>query len=221
MDLNETKYGVNEIFHSIQGEGRWQGSPATFIRLQGCNVGCPWCDSKSTWRKSDEMLGVFTAPELLKQFIHVNRHTVITGGEPTLHNLQDLILEIRKAISPVFIQLETSGQNKIEGFGIFDWITWSPKEVLNFEAHEDIYLLVNEIKFVVDEPLTISAVHKCLTQRKYPNLKSVAFMPEGSPPTDNTIQYARNMAQIFQDFSSDIYVNVMYADRLQCRLGVK
>src|SRR5579864_2811065 len=35
-------YPVAEIFQSIQGEGRWQGTPMTFIRLAGCTVGKPY-----------------------------------------------------------------------------------------------------------------------------------------------------------------------------------
>ena len=39
------KYPVVEIFESIQGEGSWMGRPVTFIRLGGCNLSCPWCDT--------------------------------------------------------------------------------------------------------------------------------------------------------------------------------
>ncbi len=40
---------VNEIFETIQGEATYTGTPAVFVRLQGCPVGCPWCDTKHTW----------------------------------------------------------------------------------------------------------------------------------------------------------------------------
>ena len=43
------QYPVNEIFQSIQGEGYFTGVPAIFVRLQGCPVGCAWCDTQHTW----------------------------------------------------------------------------------------------------------------------------------------------------------------------------
>ena len=36
---------VNEVFVSLQGEGHFTGTPAIFVRLQGCDVHCPWCDT--------------------------------------------------------------------------------------------------------------------------------------------------------------------------------
>jgi len=76
---------VSECFLSLQGEGPAAGTPAHFVRLQGCDVGCHWCDSKYTWGKSggreisiddalDEVRSLGEAPML-----------VITGGEPLQH----------------------------------------------------------------------------------------------------------------------------------------
>lgn len=42
-------YPINEMFQTLQGEGFYTGVPAIFIRLQGCPVGCSWCDTKHTW----------------------------------------------------------------------------------------------------------------------------------------------------------------------------
>src|SRR3954464_8273093 len=46
--MSET-FAVNEAVESIQGEARHAGTPSVFIRLQGCAVACPWCDTKHTW----------------------------------------------------------------------------------------------------------------------------------------------------------------------------
>ena len=50
-------YRINEIFETLQGEGTFTGVPSIFIRLQGCPVGCPWCDTQHTWetRAEDEV----------------------------------------------------------------------------------------------------------------------------------------------------------------------
>ena len=48
-------YKINEVFESLQGEGSYTGLPSIFVRLQGCPVGCPWCDTKHTWVVSPEL----------------------------------------------------------------------------------------------------------------------------------------------------------------------
>jgi 7-carboxy-7-deazaguanine synthase len=72
---------VAETFFSIQGEGPTAGLPAVFVRLQGCSVGCVWCDTKYSWdpeggRPADVEALVAEASA------HPCRRAVITGGEP-------------------------------------------------------------------------------------------------------------------------------------------
>ena len=101
------KIKVSEIFTSFQGEGPYIGTPATFLRLYGCNLNCPWCDTDiSTY----EMLSVDDVAEILltqMEFNNINL-LVITGGEPTLQmeEIKRLIKEIPEDIK---IQLETNG----------------------------------------------------------------------------------------------------------------
>jgi hypothetical protein len=89
-------YRVNELFSTIQGEGVHMGRTATFIRLQGCPVGCPWCDSKTTWYnggyawKTDELVN-YVADNWWDDLV------VITGGEPCMFNLDPLIRGLREA----------------------------------------------------------------------------------------------------------------------------
>ena len=47
-------HNINEIFETIQGEGHFTGIPSIFIRLQGCPVGCSWCDTKHSWFVNEE-----------------------------------------------------------------------------------------------------------------------------------------------------------------------
>jgi organic radical activating enzyme len=98
---------VSEIFFSIQGEGPTAGLPAVFIRLQGCSVGCRWCDTKYSW---DPAGGRPTDVEALvgEALAHPCRRAVVTGGEPLESNLfvpvMTLLLERDFAV-----EVETSG----------------------------------------------------------------------------------------------------------------
>ena len=101
------KIKVSEIFTSFQGEGPYIGTPATFLRLYGCNLNCPWCDTDiSTY----EMLSVDDVAEILMTQMEFNNINllVITGGEPTLQmeEIKRLIKELPEGIK---IQLETNG----------------------------------------------------------------------------------------------------------------
>jgi 7-carboxy-7-deazaguanine synthase len=72
---------VAEVFYSIQGEGATAGTPAVFARLQGCTVGCAWCDTKYSW---DAEAGRAVDLDGLLAEMHAFpcRRAVITGGEP-------------------------------------------------------------------------------------------------------------------------------------------
>jgi organic radical activating enzyme len=72
---------IAETFYSIQGEGVTAGRPAVFVRLQGCSVGCGWCDTKYSW---DPAAGrEVTLDGLLAEVAAFPcRHVVVTGGEP-------------------------------------------------------------------------------------------------------------------------------------------
>jgi organic radical activating enzyme len=141
--LRETQtYPIVETFHSIQGEGYWQGVNAFFIRLGGCDVGCPWCDTKQSWNAKRHPQ--IATKELVNQVKIANPAIVIiTGGEPLMHNLNPLTEEIKKLGKRV--HLETSGTHPFSG--IFDWVTFSPKQFK--AAHPSIYHQVNELKIVI------------------------------------------------------------------------
>lgn len=67
---------VVEIFNSIQGEGGNVGVPCTFIRLQGCNLHCSFCDTE--WKQGYEM----SISDIIVRCMH--KLIIVTGGEPTL-----------------------------------------------------------------------------------------------------------------------------------------
>ncbi|WP_298536522.1 7-carboxy-7-deazaguanine synthase QueE [uncultured Methanobrevibacter sp.] len=136
---------VSEIFTSFQGEGPYIGTPATFLRLYGCNLNCQWCDTDiSTY----EMLSVDDVAEILltqMEFNNINL-LVITGGEPTLQ-MEEIKRLIKELPEDIKIQLETNGS-------IFEYLpeieyVISPKEdkekvFENYYKYENVFF-----KFVI------------------------------------------------------------------------
>jgi len=81
MELTVPRGRIAETFYSIQGEGATAGVPAVFVRLQGCSVGCSWCDTKYSWDPSAGR--EVELPALLEEVATFPcRRVVITGGEP-------------------------------------------------------------------------------------------------------------------------------------------
>lgn len=136
---------VNEIFHSIQGEGRFTGTPAVFVRLAGCNLNCWFCDTE--FHTFKEM----TEDEIVAEACRFpSRHVVITGGEPTLQLTSALTDRLHAA--GFFIMLETNGTTPMAEGCAIDWITCSPK--LQGRASSPILPLViqriDELKVVYE-----------------------------------------------------------------------
>jgi 7-carboxy-7-deazaguanine synthase len=73
---------ICEIFHSIQGESTWAGSPCSFIRLHGCNLDCSWCDTKYSREEAPRRVPVPLIVEAIRP--HGTTLAEITGGEPLL-----------------------------------------------------------------------------------------------------------------------------------------
>jgi len=146
---------VVETFHSLQGEGLHGGRSAFFIRLAGCTVGCPWCDTKHSWpqgshpdRSLAELAGeAATAAAAGAAFV------VITGGEPLHHGLDPLCQALREATANADrphglpLHLETSGVDPLSGR--FDWITLSPKR--HRPPTSELLGACQELKVVVEQ----------------------------------------------------------------------
>lgn len=138
-------YPIVETFHSVQGEGLWTGTSAFFIRLAGCDVGCPWCDTKISW--STKPHGIIAIEELQQQAQAAQPFmVVITGGEPLMHDLTPLTQALTQA--GLRLHLETSGAHGLSGQ--FDWISLSPKRFK--PPQPEIYNCVHELKVVIANP---------------------------------------------------------------------
>lgn len=131
---------VNEIFYSLQGEGFHTGTASTFIRLSGCNLRCPFCDTDHQSRHE------MTEEEIVARAIEVPaRHVVITGGEPSLFLTASIVDKLHAAGK--YVAVETNGTHPLPDN--VDWITLSPKDAF-VEGGAPVITRCNEIKVVFD-----------------------------------------------------------------------
>lgn len=229
MTLYREWYQIHEIFTSLQGEGIATGTPATFIRLQGCPVGCIWCDSGPL---ADDLLGRHTngktrntwgqggtrmlVDDILKQ---VDRELVIiTGGEPVLWDLDALLIPLHQRGHTT--QLETSGWGELKGKEIPRHITISPKERLQFRIPTYLGAMAAEIKWVVDDTLEYSIVANAWDKYKAMGI-SFVLMPEGCPPSKEHIAKTMEWIDRFAQHHPLETSEWLFGDRLQYRLGIR
>ena len=161
-----------ESFFTIQGEGFYSGTPAYFLRIGGCDVGCYWCDVKDSW--DPKIHPLVSVDEIVKRVCDENHSNtvVITGGEPLMWDMSTLtnLLHNKK----YSIHLETSGSHKVTGD--WDWICLSPKK--NEPPLKTIYSLVNELKIIVRNADDFRWAE---THRKFVSEKCVLYLqPEWS-----------------------------------------
>ncbi|WP_448555478.1 7-carboxy-7-deazaguanine synthase QueE [Thalassotalea montiporae] len=188
---NTILYKINEIFETLQGEGSFTGQPSIFIRLQGCPVGCSWCDTKHTWEtkpdlaipvndllaKSEESehwseLSVDGIAALFIEQKYQAKHVVITGGEPCMFDLTPLcaVLESRGYST----QIETSGTFEINTTEKC-WVTVSPKVNMRggYKVLSQAMQRANEIKHPVateqhvDDLKALLAEHQVTDKQVY------------------------------------------------------
>ena len=134
-------YSLVETFDSIQGEGLYNGSLCFFLRLGGCDIGCHWCDEKKSWDESKHPKS--SVNEIIDLVIKSPSDiVVVTGGEPLMHNLDELTIELKKHKR---VHLETSGAYNLTGD--WDWITLSPKK--RKLPSPEIYKKTNELKCII------------------------------------------------------------------------
>lgn len=185
---------INEIFYSLQGEGKLIGVPSLFVRLAGCPLRCTWCDTKYAW---PDDAGTDYSIEELKQKIldHETRHIVITGGEPmTNTQLPDLLKAIAQPSR--HITIETSAIEYIPNLPC-DLMSISPKLAnstpddqpapLNKDVLQKLIDNYNyQLKFVVDKPRDLDEIAQCLATLKNINPYNILLMPQARTIKEHT-----------------------------------
>lgn len=141
-------YKVNEIFYSLQGEGRWTGRAAVFLRMSGCNLACPFCDTDF---RHGELMSQQAIIERCKMIGGDCKFVVITGGEPTLQVDDCLINALHQ--EGYYVAMETNGTRPYPSQ--VDWVTCSPK--VSFTTHADLHIThANELKLIYDDEHEVS-----------------------------------------------------------------
>lgn len=163
-----TIYRVNELFHSVQGEGRNAGVPYVFVRLAGCNLTCSRdkegfdCDTEFA---SGEKRTVEWIVDRCKEA--GVKWVCLTGGEPTLHDLRAIVAGLKKAGFKVAI--ETNGTNALSAS--VDHVACSPKTA----EHTLRIKVADELRYVRNAH---QGIPRPAIASKYQYL-SPAFLPSG------------------------------------------
>lgn len=119
MRNEEVMRKINEIFYSLQGEGFHTGTPAVFIRFSGCNLRCPFCDTR---HEEGLLLSDDAILDAVGQY--PARMVILTGGEPSLWIDQTLVDRLHEAGK--YVCIETNGTHALPDN--IDWVTCSPKQ---------------------------------------------------------------------------------------------
>ena len=149
----QTSYKISEIFHSIQGEGKRAGMPCIFLRFQGCNLRCKWCDTE--YAQDIKAGKTFTFNQIVKKVESFDcKFIEFTGGEPLL---QENFIELIRYFSQkdYTVAIETNGSIDISKLPenvirIIDVKCPSSGMVEHFNIENLLYINSNdEIKFVI------------------------------------------------------------------------
>lgn len=148
---------INEIFWSAQGEGLRSGVPSVFVRLAGCTLGCPYCDTRRAWERGRERTVedvVAAVAGLLRE--RPGAQVVLTGGEPLEQDLRGLAAALRRR--RLFLAVETNGL-RFQDLPL-DWWTVSPKDVSGYRVHPRLWERASEVKLLVTPALDLGVVKR-------------------------------------------------------------
>ena len=155
-DFFNNTLNISEIFYSIQGEGTRAGLPCVFVRLQGCNLRCVWCDTPYAL-EIKQIEQIMTFQEILERINSFNCNFIeFTGGEPLVQSnsidLMNYLIE-----NGYTVAIETSGSKLIdklhpEIIKILD-IKCPASNMSKFNKIENLKYLnkKDEIKFVISD----------------------------------------------------------------------
>lgn len=162
-------FPVNNLYSCVQGEGCNTGIPMIMLRLHGCAVGCPWCDTKETWdfnlsnqvillSQAEGQNPLYTWQDneyiamMIKSAYSGFNWVLISGGEPANYMLEPLVTSLHERNYKVAI--ETSGTELGHVNAGFDWVCVSPK--IDMPGKKQVLAaamnVADEVKMVIGKP---------------------------------------------------------------------
>ncbi len=109
----QNEWPVNEIFFSIDGEGKRAGSLAAFIRLAGCNLRCSYCDTAYAFDEGKTM-----RIEEIAETVKGWKNVTVTGGEPLWQDIHALLQRLREHE----VNIETNGSVDVTPYHAYPWV---------------------------------------------------------------------------------------------------
>ncbi len=196
---------ISEIFQSVQGEGRFTGTPSIFIRTSGCNLRCWFCDTRyASWEPEGDSMDVDSIVSAATKW--PTPHVVITGGEPMIFDdIVELCEQLHKQAR--HITIETAGTIHRElkcdlwsispklsnstpiGFASEEWVKKHderrvrPKVVRGLMGQGEY-----QLKFVVGSILDAEEVLEYLQELGEWDRDRVMMMPRGTTAGDLRLQ---------------------------------
>ncbi len=181
---NDLTLRVSEVFASIQGEGVTAGTPSVFVRLQGCAVGCAWCDTKYSWSPTGGR--ETTLASLMAEVTAAGcDNVVVTGGEPLEHPAFAPLVAALKQLGRR-VEVETAGTRVPPEAPVDQWnvslklahagVAESTR--LRPEAIERLRDLDAWFKFVVATPADLAEVMELQARYRLPS-ERILLMPLG------------------------------------------
>lgn len=163
------RFPLVEILHTFQGEGIHSGKSCLLVRLWGCDMGCSWCDTRESWDPAfrSPVIPRLTAEEIAELLLPhraKSNFVLLTGGEPTLHPLEELVDTVHQVLD-LPVHIESAGHHPIPLQ--VDWITLSPKTFPGaFPALEENIRRADEIKLIITHPRDIQVGLELTVHRK-------------------------------------------------------
>lgn len=224
------KAKINEIFVSIQGEGKYVGQKQSFVRFYDCNLDCAYCDTDTFDYKE------YSADELLEAIKDSVANTEIktvslTGGEPLLH--RDFLIEFLPKLKAAGFSsyLETNGVLHDELFDVIDYIDVVAMDIKlpsstkqkDFWIEHEKFLMVAKRKDVFVKAI-ICAETAVDDLKKAVDLVAKIDVNTQFILQPNSQELSRNLAdklREFKEFAKRYLLNVKVIPQLHKIVGVK